>query len=228
MLVLENATKTYIKDGKEVRALDGVSLAVPAGEFVVARGPSGCGKSTLLLTAGALLRPDSGRVSVDGQDPYAMGPEARAMLRARVIGFVFQQFHLAPYLTVRENVLAASLALRLPGAETRADELIERFQLADRANHLPAELSTGQKQRAALARALLNRPKLLLADEPTGNLDPGNASVVLEHIADFVREGGAALMVTHDAQADHLATRIVAIDRGRLQEHAAAPSRQTE
>ena len=183
---------------------------------MVVRGPSGCGKTTLLLTAGALLAPDKGRVLIDGQDLYELPPEERARLRATTVGFVFQQFHLVPYLSVRENVLAPSLAVVVGDADSCAQELIERFQLADRADHVPLELSTGERQRTALARALLNRPRLLLADEPTGNLDPENAAIVLEHIAHFARAGGAVLMVTHDDVAKHHADRIIRLEKGRL------------
>jgi putative ABC transport system ATP-binding protein len=217
MLRLENTSKHYAKSGETIHALDSVSLEVAEGEFVVVRGPSGCGKTTVLLTAGGLLAPDGGRVLVAEQDPYALSPEARARLRAEHIGFVFQQFHLIPYLTVIENVLVPSIALPRAGARAQAEELLERFGLKDRTGHLPAELSTGERQRTALARALLNEPRLLLADEPTGNLDPENGLAVCEHIAEFTRAGGAALMVTHDAAAEHLADRVIHLRGGRVE-----------
>ena len=216
MLHLENVTKTYRRAGRHVRALDGVSLAAEAGEFVAVRGPSGCGKTTLLLVAGGLLGPDAGRVVIDGQGPYALSPEDRARLRAATVGFVFQQFHLVPYLTVRDNVLAPSVARPSAEAVGRADELIERFGLAARVDHLPAELSTGERQRVALARALLNRPKVLLADEPTGNLDTASAETVLRHLAEFADGGGTVLLVTHDARAAEYARRTVEMVDGRL------------
>ena len=216
MLCIENVTKTYRRAGRHVRALDGVSLAAEAGEFVAVRGPSGCGKTTLLLVAGGLLGPDAGRVVIDGQGPYALSPEDRARLRAATVGFVFQQFHLVPYLTVRDNVLAPSVARPSAEAVGRADELIERFGLAARVDHLPAELSTGERQRVALARALLNRPKVLLADEPTGNLDTASAETVLRHLAEFADAGGTVLLVTHDARAAEYARRTVEMVDGRL------------
>ncbi len=129
---------------------------------------------------------------------------------------MFQRFHLVPYLTVLENVLAASLAARRDGAEARACELIEKFALTDRIGHQPAMLSTGERQRVALARALLNRPKVLLADEPTGNLDPDNARIVLGAIGEFARSGGAVLLVTHDPSAAALASRTVSMNKGML------------
>ena len=208
-LVLTDLCKNYAGPNGVVHALTGVSLAVESGEFVAVQGPSGCGKSTLLLAAGGLLRPDGGTVRVAGQDPYALTADARAAFRAAHIGFVFQQFHLVPYLSVLDNVLAPALALPRKGSKEQAEELIERFGLKDRRHHVPEQLSVGERQRTALARALLNRPALLLADEPTGNLDADNAAVVLDALDGFARAGGAVLLVTHDAAAAGRANRIV-------------------
>jgi ABC-type lipoprotein export system ATPase subunit len=216
MLRVEKLTKTYRGAARTVRALDGVSLEVAAGEFVAVEGPSGCGKTTLLLAAGGLLRPDAGRVMLRGEDPYALTPEARAAWRAAQVGFVFQQFHLIPYLTVLDNVLAPSVALPSADGGKRAREWIGRFGLADRADHVPAELSTGERQRVALARALLNRPALVLADEPTGNLDPASAAVVLGHLAEFAKSGGAVLLVTHDPLGAQYAGRTLRMKNGRM------------
>lgn len=199
-----------------VQALASVSLSVDAGELTVVEGPSGCGKSTLLLAAGGLLAPDQGQVCVDGQDLHALTPQRRARFRATSIGFVFQQFHLIPYLSVLDNVLAPSMALPRPEATDRALQLIEALGLSDRRRHLPPTLSTGERQRTALARALLNEPRLLLADEPTGNLDPQNSDAVFAHLAEFARAGGAVLVVTHDVQAARHAGRVVALRGGRL------------
>jgi ABC-type lipoprotein export system ATPase subunit len=168
----------------------------------------------LLLAAGGLLRPDAGNVTVAGQDPYALSPEERAKFRAAHIGFVFQQFHLVPYLNVLDNVLVPSLAA--PAMRERAVELVAQFGLADRAHHVPAQLSVGERQRCALARALLNRPKLLLADEPTGNLDPDNGKLVLAALAGFVQQGGAVLLVTHDERASGVAQRWVRLRQGKV------------
>ena len=216
MLHLADLTKVYRGRAKEVRALDDCSLDAGPGEFVVVQGPSGCGKTTLLLVAGGLLRPDSGGVALNGEDPYSLSPEDRARWRSESVGFVFQQFHLVPYLTVLDNVLVPSLVKRSAGAAERARDLIEHFSLADRAEHVPAELSTGERQRVALARALLNRPKVVLADEPTGNLDGASADRVLRHLGEFAADGGAILLVTHDPRAATYAQRTVRMADGRL------------
>jgi ABC-type lipoprotein export system ATPase subunit len=214
-LELQQLSRTYAGPTGPVKALDQVSLSLDAGEFVAVQGSSGCGKTTLLLTAGGLLQPTSGTVVIAGQDPYALSPEARAKFRAAHVGFVFQQFHLVPYLNVLDNVLAPSLALPSPDARQRAGKLIERFGITHRISHVPSELSTGERQRVALARALLNNPKVLLADEPTGNLDPDNARTVIEHLKEFANEGGAVLIVTHDAAIAAQAQRIFRIQAGK-------------
>ncbi len=218
MLDVIGATKTYRRGRRSVAALDDVSLGVASGEFVTVQGPSGCGKTTLLLAAGGLLRPDAGEVRLDGTDPYALDADARAGLRAREVGFVFQQFHLVPYLSVTDNVLAPCLARPLDGARRRAEELIERFGLSGRADHLPGELSTGERQRTALARAMLHSPRLICADEPTGNLDEDNGRVILEYLRQFAAGGGAVLMVTHDVRVAGFADRTVRLGEGRLVE----------
>jgi len=215
MLELSNTSKSYQMKGATVDALRDVSLCVNAGEFVAVQGPSGCGKSTLLAIAGVLLAPDNGTVRICGEDPYSLAPDAQARFRATHTGFVFQQFHLVPYLSVLDNVLSPSLAVRLPSAQARARELIEQFGLAGRQHHVPSQLSTGERQRVALARALLNRPKLLLADEPTGNLDPENAEIILNRLTVFAQEGGAVLLVTHDAGIASRAQRIFRMKEGR-------------
>ena len=216
MLEFKKVSKSFDGPEGKVTALDEVSLSVRPGEFLAVCGPSGCGKTTLLLTAGGLLRPNAGQVNLDGQDPYALGPETRSKMRARMIGFVFQQFHLIPYLTVRQNVLAPSLALPAKGAGQRAQELVSRFGLDDRGDHVPGQLSTGEKQRTALARALLNRPKVILADEPTGNLDEDNARIVFGYLSQYVNDGGCVLLVTHDVRAAEHATRILRMSQGRV------------
>lgn len=207
MLEIANLTKTYHTRQASVTPLHHLSLSVAAGEFVAVHGPSGCGKTTLLLIAGGLLHPDGGTVRVAGQELYQLSAEARAKFRAVHIGFVFQQFHLLPYLNVLDNVLASSLGAAVPSAQARAWALLERFGLSQRWRHVPAELSTGERQRTALARALLHRPRLLLADEPTGNLDDDNGASVLQHLAEYAREGGAVLLATHDRRAADYAQR---------------------
>ncbi len=200
-----------------VAALHDLTFVVEEGGFAAVQGPSGCGKTTLLLAAGGLLAPDAGTVVVAGADPYALASDARARFRAETVGFVFQQFHLVPYLTVRDNILAPAGALPREGARKRADMLIERFNLRDRAGHRSSELSTGERQRTALARALLNEPRVLLADEPTGNLDRDNAAVVLETLSGFASSGGTVLMVTHDDAVAGAAHRIIRLRDGRME-----------
>jgi len=218
MIEFVSVGKVFQGGGQVVRALDDVSFRVEPGEFATVRGPSGCGKSTLLLMAGGLLHPSEGTVRVVGCDPYTLSAAQRAAFRAETVGFVFQQFHLLPYLTVLDNVLAPTVARKLPGARDKANRLLERFGLAARATHLPGELSTGEKQRTALARALLGDPRVLLADEPTGNLDEENGEVVLQALADFAAGGGSVLMVTHDSQAAVKANRTLRLREGRVVE----------
>ncbi|MFP6738647.1 MAG: ABC transporter ATP-binding protein [Planctomycetota bacterium] len=215
VLAIDNLSKSFPAAAEEVHAVVDVSMEVAAGEFVALRGPSGCGKSTLLMAAGGLLEPTSGSVQVNGVNLYSLGQDGRARFRAENIGFVFQQFHLIPYLDVRDNILAASLATG-GGDRERADELLELFGLGHRAHHVPAALSTGEKQRAAMARALFNNPGLILADEPTGNLDRDNAEALLEQLSSFTGSGGAVLLVTHDARAEKHADQTVEISEGRL------------
>lgn len=216
MIELAQVSKVYRTASGEVRALDRANLSIERGEFMTARGPSGSGKSTLLLTIGGMIRPTAGRVLLEGQDVYTMSSRQRARLRADRIGFVFQMFHLVPYLSSLENVLVPTLAR--PGmGRPEAIELLTRLQLADRLHHRPAELSIGERQRVALARALLNSPDILLADEPTGNLDPENARQVMSYLAEFHREGGTVLVVTHDPLADQYAQRTVLMDHGKVE-----------
>jgi len=217
MVRLENVSKVYRTPRGEVRALDGAVLEVREGEFLAVRGPSGSGKTTLLLTIGGMLRPTSGRVLVDGQDVYAMHKRARAALRAEKIGFVFQMYHLVPYLNVLENVLLPEGIGKRRSRVDEARELLDRLHLSDRAGHRPGELSAGERQRTAIARAMLVRPRLMLADEPTGNLDQANAHEIIDHLDAFRREGGTVIMVTHGMLADPRAHRTVHLREGRIQ-----------
>ncbi|MCB1228794.1 MAG: ABC transporter ATP-binding protein [Verrucomicrobiae bacterium] len=219
VLSISEVAKQYRTTEGTVQAIDHVSLSLEPGDFVALHGPSGCGKSTLLLMAGALLSPDSGTIAISGENPYALGAEARAAFRANRVGFVFQQFHLIPFLDVLDNVLVGELAGTLPHGEfrERARELLDRFQLGHRLHHVPSKLSIGEQQRVALARAFLRSPSLILADEPTGNLDAENAAIILEHLGDFAASGeGAVLMVTHDDRAKAVAGRSVEMRGGRL------------
>ncbi len=216
MISLENVTKEFRTSEGIVRALDDLTLSVEDGEFVAVRGPSGCGKSTLLSLVGGLALATKGRVSVAGTDLSALSPGQRAEFRSQNIGFVFQLFHLLPYLTVLDNVLVAATPESHSDAADRAKEMLERFKLSDRLFHRPGQLSVGQRQRVAMARALLNRPRLLLADEPTGNLDPENAAALLDIMSEYHADGGTVLMVTHETQAADRAKRLVELDRGAV------------
>ncbi len=216
MIHLEGVTKVYRTANGPVSALAGIDLEVPPGQFVVVRGSSGSGKSTLLTLIGALGTPTAGRVVVAGEDLGALGPASRARFRAQRVGFVFQTFQLLPYLTVLDNVALAGPPGREVASRCRAKELLDRFQLTDRISHRPAELSTGECQRVAIARALINQPQLVLADEPTGNLDPENSTTVLEMLAGFHREGGTVLLVTHQERAIHFAQRTVVLKSGSV------------
>lgn len=217
MIRLKNVTKKFDGPKGKVTALSDVSLSLSPGELLAVSGHSGCGKTTLLLTAAGMLRPDLGDVEWMGENNvYDLPQDQRSRLRAGSIGFVFQQFHLIPYLTVRENVITPSLSLSREKPDQRAQELIDRFGLRERADHIPGQLSTGERQRTALARALFNQPKIILADEPTGNLDDENAETVLKHLRDYVSGGGSVLLVTHNARAPGYATRTLRMKDGRL------------
>ena len=221
MIQLENVSKVYTDRRRgDVRALDGMALSVTQGEFVAVKGPSGSGKSTLLMAIGGMNRPTGGRVVVDHTDVYAISNRERAEFRADRIGFVFQMFHLVPYLDALDNVLLPTVAGREQGSRDHALALLERFRMSDRIHHKPAELSTGERQRTAMARALLNRPKLVLADEPTGNLDPENAAEVMGYLAEFHNEGGTVVVVTHEEATLAHAGRIVHIRAGKIAEES--------
>ena len=218
MIQFENVHKTYRNATREVAAIADLSLSVDEGDFIAVRGPSGCGKSTLLSLAGGLVLPTQGRILIDGQPLSEMTAAQRSSFRGEKIGFVFQMFHLLPYLTIIENVMVAAHEVPPASVRKRAEQLLSDFGLTDRLTHRPGELSAGERQRVALARALLNRPRLLLADEPTGNLDPENASGVLELLAQFHEQGGTILLVTHHDRAAAYANRSLALDQGRLVE----------
>ncbi len=219
MIKITGLEKRYPGKGNRevVHALCGVSLSVEQGEFVALHGPSGCGKSTMLLSAGGLLRPDAGTVEINGQDLYALNNSERARFRAGNLGFVFQQFHLVPYLDVLGNVMVTEVASgSTPDAATRAMAILEQFGVARRAGHHPSELSVGEQQRVALARAVFAGASILFADEPTGNLDRDNAAVVLDYMKKFADDGGIVLMVTHDDRALEFSTRQIALSEGMI------------
>lgn len=223
LLQAENLVRSFAMGHRRLDVLRGVSIAVQAGETVAITGKSGAGKSTLLHILGGLDRPTSGRVLFDGRDVYAAGERERSAMRASRIGFVFQAYHLLPELTVRENVLLPALGLRgafLRGGRVRARamELLEMVGLSARAAHRPNELSGGEQQRVALARALMNEPRLLLADEPTGNLDSRTGDDVLRLLFGLVADRGLTLlMVTHNDDVAARCSRTIVLRDGLVE-----------
>jgi putative ABC transport system ATP-binding protein len=222
MIELQSVHRRYQTNGQAVHALAGVDLRIAAGEFVAVTGPSGSGKSSLLNILGCLDRPDSGRYLIEGNDVATLDDEAASDIRNRRIGFVFQSFHLLPRLSVLENVLLPLRFHRQPPDDAAAygRELLERVGLGERIAHRPNELSGGQIQRAAIARALLLKPALLLADEPTGNLDSKSAADVLGLIAEVHASGQAVVLVTHDHDVAARAPREIRMRDGRVEHDA--------
>jgi putative ABC transport system ATP-binding protein len=218
MIELQNVSKTYNGSSVAVHALRDVDLHVAEGEFVAVMGPSGSGKSTLLTIVGAMNPPSQGRVVIDGIDVYDLKPERQADFRHEYVGFVFQQLQLLPYLTALENVLLSLAIARLPNAQklARARELLAQVGLEGMEDRLPYQLSGGEQGRVAVARAIANRPPLLLADEPTGNLDQATGTQVLALLRELNAAGQTVIMVTHDLQAAAHAGRTVKILDGRI------------
>ena len=221
VLEVRDVVKRYEPGGETIEALKGVSMAARAGEFIAVMGPSGSGKSTLLNVLGLLDEPTSGAVYLDGADTSTLTERARTTARKRTIGFVFQNFYLIPTLTALENVEVPRLLDGDPDLAERAATLLEEVGLGDRLDHTPGELSGGQKQRVAIARALVNDPRVLLADEPTGNLDRTTGRSVLEQFAAVCDAGVAVVAVTHDQQVAGFADRTVTLVDGRVGEPAA-------
>jgi putative ABC transport system ATP-binding protein len=216
---LEDVGRRYGQGATEVRALAGVNLRIAPGEFIVVAGPSGSGKTTLLQLLGALDRPTDGVVQFEGRDLGALGDGELAKLRLNELGFVFQQFNLIPTLTARQNVEAslAPTAADSAARHLRAGELLEAVGLAARSEHLPSQLSGGEQQRVAIARALANEPRVLLADEPTGNLDSGTGKQIIELLVGLRDTLASTLvLVTHDAALAARADRVVTLRDGRV------------
>jgi putative ABC transport system ATP-binding protein len=218
MVTISKVSKKYIKRGYQVDALSDVSLEVEKGDFIAVVGPSGSGKSTFLLTLGGMLTPEEGKVIINGKSLYEMTPDQRSAIRLKNIGFVFQNHNLVPYLTAMENV---QLPLMIAGAkkeaqEKKAQELLTKLGLGDRLGHKPSELSIGQQQRVALARVLANDPPIILADEPTGSLDPESRQKVMSFLTQMNKEGKTIIFVTHDLQNIKDIKHIYKIEEGRL------------
>ncbi len=221
---VENLTKTY---GAFFSALRRVSFTVERGEWIAVMGPSGSGKSTLMNILGGLDAPTSGRVALDGQEISSLSASELARFRAEKIGFVFQQFHLVPYLTALENVMLAQYFHSLAD-EREAQEALARVGLGDRLRHLPSQLSGGEQQRVCVARALINQPNVILADEPTGNLDEVNETLVMGLLTDLHREGHTIVLVTHDPEIGRMAERRIELHHGRLTEVSVFPTHEEE
>ncbi len=220
MIQLKNAQKVYPLGEVDVPALRGIDLTIKPGEFVAIMGPSGSGKSTLLHLLGCLDLPSDGLVQLDGQDVTKLDEDTLAQIRGKKIGFVFQTFNLIPTLTALENVELPLFFQGVPRQERRARavELLQRVGLGERVHHKPAQLSGGERQRVAIARALANNPEIILADEPTGNLDSESGQAILDLLAQLHREGRTIILVTHNPEAAAYAQRILRIRDGRLVE----------
>ena len=222
MIRLENVKRTYTRHGQTVTALECENLRISAGEYVVVVGPSGSGKSTMLSLLGGMLSPTSGRIWLDDTSVYEQSVISRSTIRRERMGFVFQTFNLIPYLTALENV-QVPLALNNVSPVDQvglATAMLQRFGLGDRLNHKPSEMSVGQQQRVALARTLVNDPQIILADEPTGNLDPTSREVVLKAFDTCYDEGRTIITVTHDLTAAARAKRRLVLNDGQISEES--------
>jgi putative ABC transport system ATP-binding protein len=223
MLVARDLTKEYLSGGQPLAVLRDVSFSVPQGAFVAIVGPSGSGKTTLLGLLAGLDVATRGTVLLDGRDLGALDEDARARLRGEKVGFVFQSFQLIPTLTAIENVQVPLELRGAPDAAARAAELLDRVGLRGRAHHFPAQLSGGEQQRVAIARAFVNAPRILFADEPTGNLDAGTGARIVELLESLNRESGTTIvLVTHDATLAGRAQRIIRLADGAVVEDTAA------
>lgn len=219
MIKLEGVRKHYGNGDSQVRALDGVDLDIGEGQFVAIVGPSGSGKSTMLQLMGALDAPTGGRVEIAGNDTAGMSANDLTQLRQKTLGFVFQQFNLVPTLTAVRNVEAPMVPLGVPRGERggKAMKLLESLGLGDRPGHLPVQLSGGEQQRVAIARALANDPSVILADEPTGNLDTATGNEVMRLMRDLNASGHTIVLITHDTEVASAADRIVNLRDGRIE-----------
>jgi len=224
ILKTEDLTKSYKVGKVDVPALRGVSISIEEGEFVAIMGPSGCGKSTLLHLMGGLLSPTSGSIIIDGEDLSKVSDATRTDIRRRKIGFVFQRFNLFPTLTAEGNLkLAEKIHTKDGGSAEKRREVLGLLKLEDKMHHKPLELSGGEQQRVALARAIINSPAIILADEPTGNLDTENSKIVLEMFRELNQKFGQTIvMITHNPEAAAACSRIIQMRDGRVVDEASA------
>ena len=213
MIEIKNITKIYKKGTAEFTALENVSFDIEKGDYIAVTGASGAGKSTLLNMIGGLIHPDSGEILYNGSDIYRQTSRHTDEYRKKHIGFMFQQFHLMPYLTVLDNI---KLACYEKDQLDTVDHYLEKCSLTELKNKYPSELSVGEKQRTAFVRAIIANPDILLADEPTGNLDPGNSSILLSLVEDYHQNGGTVVLVSHDPLTTKYANRKIVLERGRI------------
>jgi len=213
MIEIKNITKIYKKGTAEFTALENVSFNIEKGDYVAVTGASGAGKSTLLNTIGGLIHPDSGEILYNGCDIYKQASRHTDEYRKKHIGFMFQQFHLMPYLTVLDNI---KLACYEKHPLDSVDQYLEKCSLTGLKNKYPSELSVGEKQRTAFIRAIISNPDILLADEPTGNLDPVNSSILLSLVEEYHQNGGTVVLVSHDPLTTKYANRKIVLERGKI------------
>ncbi|HCA21166.1 MAG TPA: peptide ABC transporter ATP-binding protein [Lachnospiraceae bacterium] len=217
LIKTEKLNKTYGKGNSAVVAVNDIDLTINKGQFTSIVGTSGSGKSTLMHLLGGVDNPTSGKVFIEGEDVFALKDEKRSILRRRKIGFIFQEYNLIPILTVEENIVMPILLDGNKVDKNEVEELLERLGLADRRNHLPSQLSGGQQQRVAIGRAIINRPSIILADEPTGNLDKRNSEEVINMMFEAVRERNETLViVTHEMDIAAMADRIIHLEDGKI------------
>ena len=219
-ITAENIFKTYGSGGSIVEAVSDISFEIESGEFIGVMGESGAGKSTLLSIMGAMSAPTSGRFAVDDIDIYSLGQEQQADFRREFLGFIFQSFHLVPYLTVFENVMLPLTIVKKGKNQKRTmvEDALSQVRLLDKADRLPNQISGGEKERVAIARAIVNEPPVLLADEPTGNLDTKTTAEIMELLQNLNTEGMTIIMVTHSPECARYARRIMQVSDGRLVE----------
>lgn len=213
MLEINNISKIYKKGSEEFVALDNVSISIKKGDYLSVNGSSGAGKSTLLNIIGGLIHPDSGEVLFNGEDIYRKNTKMTDEYRKKHIGFMFQQFHLMPYLTVLENIKLATFSKQHLKV---INDYIVKCSLSGLINKYPSELSVGEKQRAAFIRAIVSDPDILLADEPTGNLDPGNSDILMSLVEDYHKNGGTVILVSHEPSITRYSNLNIMLDKGRI------------
>lgn len=213
MIKLENISKIYKTEKETFYALNDVSIEIKNGEFLSVLGHSGSGKSTLLFLIGGMIRPDLGELNINNESIYKLQGNRLNKFRRDKVGFIFQQFHLVPYLNVADNI---RLSVNTKGNTYKINKLLEACNLKDKARNYPSQLSVGEKQRAAFIRAVVSGPEIILADEPTGNLDPENSNIIMKYLDDYNKKGCTVILVTHDEKVASRASRTVVLKEGRL------------